>query len=323
MKQRLVQTILSRAARNPKEKASAFAPANIALIKYWGKREQELNLPITDSLSKSLSVGTHTTLSISDEDAVWLNDTKLAHDTPFAKRLFAFCDLFRPASTRLHIHTTNEIPTGAGLASSASGFAALTLALNELFGWQLDAKNLSLLARLGSGSACRSLFEGFVQWHAGSRPDGLDSFAEPLDLHWPELQIGLRIVSAEQKPIDSRRAMQNTVATSSLYGSWPAKVAHDLVAIKEAIRVRDFEAFGSLCETNSLAMHATMIASSPPILYWLPETVAAMHQVWQWRKEGLAVYFTMDAGPNLKLLFLATEQPQLLQYASILPVTLN
>ncbi len=313
MKQQLVRTLLSNASFHPQEKASAFAPTNIALIKYWGKRHQELNLPVTDSLSKSLSVGTKTTLSLSSEDAVWLNGEKLSSDTTFVQRLFAFCDLFRSPNTFLHIHTTNEIPTSAGLASSASGFAALTLALNELFGWNLERQKLSILARLGSGSACRSLFDGFVQWHAGVRDDGLDSFAEPIEAPWEELQMGLWIVSREKKPIDSRRAMQITSQTSHLYASWPAQVSHDLAALKEAIKERDFEALGTICENNCLAMHATMISSAPPILYWLPETVAAMHQVWQWRKAGIGVFFTMDAGPNLKLLFLKSSQEKLLQ----------
>jgi diphosphomevalonate decarboxylase len=293
-----------------KRTGSAFAPVNIALVKYWGKRDQELNLPVTNSLSYTLSIGTHTSISFDDrQDAIWLNDVRLALEHPIAKRLFDFCDLFRPdPTTYFQIKTKNEVPTGAGLASSASGFAALTMAMNDLLGWNLDRKSLSLLARLGSGSACRSLFDGFVEWHAGCQEDGLDSFAERLDVEWPELVLEPWILSPEQKAIDSRKAMQATIEHSSLYAAWPAKVANDLTAIKRALFARDFDKLGAICENNALTMHATMIAAEPSIIYWTEETLRAMRLVWQWRKNGLPIYFTMDAGPNLKLIFLKKDE---------------
>ncbi|MBS0654223.1 MAG: diphosphomevalonate decarboxylase [Verrucomicrobia bacterium] len=289
---------------------SAFAPVNIALVKYWGKRDQELNLPVTNSLSYTLSIGTHTSISLADrQDAIWLNDVPLSLEHPIARRLIAFCDLFRPdPATYFQIKTKNEVPTGAGLASSASGFAALTMAMNDLFGWDLDRRELSLLARLGSGSACRSLFDGFVEWHTGSREDGLDSFAERLDVEWPEFSVEPWILSSEQKAIDSRKAMQATIEHSSLYAAWPAKVAHDLSALKRALFDRDFDTLGAICENNALTMHATMIATAPPIIYWTEESLRAMRLVWQWRKNGLPIYFTMDAGPNLKLIFLKKDE---------------
>ncbi|MBS0636885.1 MAG: diphosphomevalonate decarboxylase, partial [Verrucomicrobia bacterium] len=282
---------------------TAFAPANIALIKYWGKRNNELNLPVTSSLSLSLDKGTHTTVKFATEDAVWLNGNRLGPDDAFTKRLLTFCDRFRDKNCPLHIETVNEIPTAAGFASSSSGFAALVLALNELFGWNHDRKTLSILARLGSGSASRSLYSGFVEWHAGVRDDGLDSYSEPLNIEWPELQIGLVMISDKQKPIDSRMAMRRTVETSTLYKAWPEQVAKDLALMKEALNSKNFTLLGQTAETNALAMHATMAASVPSILYWQPETVATMHKIWQLRnKEGLNIYFTMDAGPNIKLL---------------------
>lgn len=317
-KTQFVSSILKQSYSPQNSEASAFAPVNIALIKYWGKRDQELNLPVTSSLSYTLSVGTHTTVSLDDkQDAVWLNGEPVAPAHPFSQRLIHFCDLFRPnKETYFHIKTKNEIPTGAGLASSASGFAALTMALNALFDWNLDKKSLSLLARLGSGSACRSLFDGFVEWHAGSDPQGLDSFAERLDIEWPELQLGLWVLSSEQKSIDSRKAMQCTMERSSLYSAWPSKVASDLVAIKEALSARDFGQLGAISENNALTMHATMIAAEPSIIYWTEESLRAMRQVWQWRKEGLPIYFTMDAGPNLKLIYLQRDEPTI---RSLLP----
>ncbi len=290
-----------------KNEATSFAPANIALIKYWGKRNSELNLPVTSSLSLSLSLGTHTTITVAPKDTCTLNGKECPPDDAFTKRLFTFCDLFRPAGTYFHIDTKNEVPTAAGFASSSSGFAALILALNDLFGWQKDARTLSILARLGSGSASRSLHKGFVEWHAGTKEDGLDSFSEPLPYEWPELQLGLMMISDKQKPIDSRRAMQNTIETSALYHSWPEKVAHDLRLMRKAISEQDFETLGQVAESNALAMHATMMAATPPVLYWLPESVACMHAIWKLRSDGLPVYFTMDAGPNIKLLFLKKD----------------
>lgn len=287
--------------------ASAFAPANIALIKYWGKRNTELNLPVTSSLSLSLALGTHTTIKLATSDKCVLNGIECAPGDSFTKRLFAFIDLFRKPNTYVHIDTKNEVPTAAGFASSSSGFAALTLALNNLYGWQKDPKELSILARLGSGSASRSLYPGFVEWHAGTRDDGLDSVSSPLSDSWPELSLGLVMISEKQKPIDSRQAMQNTVETSALYHSWPEKVAHDMRLARKAISEQDFTTLGEVAESNCLAMHATMMAATPPILYWLPETVAVMHKIWQLRASGLQLYFTMDAGPNIKVLLLKKD----------------
>ncbi|MCE5294880.1 MAG: diphosphomevalonate decarboxylase [Chlamydiales bacterium] len=290
-----------------KQEATAYAPANIALIKYWGKRNSELNLPVTNSLSLSLPLGTHTLIKQAPTDVCFLNGKQCAPDDAFTKRLFAFCDLFRAPNTPLHIETKNEIPTAAGFASSSSGFAALVLAFNDFYGWNLEPKALSILARIGSGSASRSLFTGFVEWQAGTQEDGLDSYSAPLDASWPDLHLGLVMISDKQKPIDSRRAMQNTVETSALYHSWPEKVAHDLRLARKAIYDQDFLSLGQVAESNALAMHATMMAAVPPVLYWHPDSVATMHKVWKLRQEGLNVYFTMDAGPNIKLLYLKQD----------------
>lgn len=305
----VVRLVLGGRLRVPrKDSGSAFAPANIALCKYWGKRDEELNLPVTPSLSVSLGeLGTHTTVAPHPgQDAVILNDRPLPADSRFAVSVSAYLDLFRPAPDAFFlVRTRNTVPTAAGVASSASGFAALALALDELFGWKLARKDLSILARLGSGSACRSVCGGFVEWHAGSAADGMDCFAEPLDARWPDLRLGLVSVSTEPKAVSSRDGMRRTCATSALYAAWPAKVARDLVLLKQAIAALDFALLGGVAESNALAMHATALAASPPVLYWLPGSVAALHRVWALREEGLQAYITMDAGPNVKLLFLA------------------
>ncbi len=292
--------------------SKAYAPSNIALCKYWGKRDQELNLPVTSSLSISLAnKGATTELSIHSGayDIAYLNDHPVDWASPFGKRLLSFLDLFRVKPDlhfSIHIHT--NIPIGAGLASSACGFASLVSALNLLFGWELKEHELSILARLGSGSASRSLWQGFVEWHAGIKTDGMDSYAESIADEWPELCIGLLILNEREKSISSRDAMQRTVTTSSLYSAWPAKVSRDLSALKQAINLKDFPLFGKTAESNAMTMHATMLSAWPTICYFLPETLTAMNKIWLLRQEGLNVFFTQDAGPNLKLIFLEKER---------------
>ncbi|GKT12987.1 MAG: diphosphomevalonate decarboxylase [Thiomicrorhabdus sp.] len=299
-----------------KPAGNGLAPVNIALSKYWGKRDMTLNLPMNGSVSISLpGLGTQTTIKIASQqrDLVSLNSEVLTDDNPFTKRLSVFLNHFRTPNTYFEISTVNTVPTAAGLASSASGYAALVLALDDLFGWQLKPQQLSLLARLGSGSASRSLFSGFAIWHKGQQEDGLDSYAEAIEIQWPEFCVGLVKVNIGQKSISSTTGMQNTVETCDLYKAWPAQAEKDMQQVLQAIENRDFELLGRTAEHNALSMHATMMATWPPIVYWQPESLAAMHKVWQLRNEGIKVYFTMDAGPNLKLLFPETEKPAIEQ----------
>lgn len=292
------------------EAVDVFSPANIALCKYWGKRDQELNLPVTSSLSVSLGKkGTTTTLKTSvDRDVGRLNGAAIDFSSSFGKRLADFLNLFRTRDARyFNIDIKTNIPIAAGLASSASGFASLIHALNQLFCWKLSAKELSILARLGSGSASRSIAHGFFEWHRGERDDGFDSFAEKIPHVWPELCVGLLIVSEKEKTTSSREAMQRTVSTSSLYRAWPEKVLNDISRLRDAICEKDFEKLGQTAESNAMTMHATMLAAWPPVSYAVPETVLAMNTIWKLREEGLSLYFTQDAGPNLKLLFLEKE----------------
>ena len=280
----------------------AFAPTNVALCKYWGKRNRELNLPVTSSLSISLGKkGATVELKISDTggDVITLNHEPIDSSSSFYKRVFEFLNLFfEQRNFYFDIHAISNIPIAAGLASSASGFAAIVLALNQFFNWQLTERELSILARLGSGSASRSIWQGFVEWYAGNREDGMDSYAEPLLKTWPDLCIGLLILSTKEKYMSSREAMQCTVNTSPFYALWPQKAANDMSLIKEAINTQDFELLGKTAESNALAMHATMLSSWPPINYAVPETITTMHEIWKLRREGLDLYFTQDAGPN-------------------------
>ncbi len=291
--------------------ANAFAPTNIALCKYWGKRNQQINLPMTSSLSISLAdKGATTELSVNSlgRDEIYLNGQLVDPSSFFATRLISYLNLFRmQQSFFLTIHIDSTIPIAAGLASSACGFAALVKALDQLFAWNLHSSALSILARLGSGSASRSILSGFVEWYRGERADGMDSYAEAMPLVWPELSLGLLLIDTTEKRISSREAMQNTVETSMLYSRWPDQVNHDLPLLKQAIECRDFSLLGQVAESNALAMHATMLSAWPPVSYTLPQTVLAMQKIWDLRKAGFPIYFTQDAGPNVKVLFLAEQ----------------
>jgi diphosphomevalonate decarboxylase len=298
--------------RPAQEEAYAYAPSNIALCKYWGKRDESLKLPLTGSLSVSLgALGTHMRIQVADQDRFSLYGKIQSPESKAYKRLVGFINLFREPDTFLNIESHNTIPMGAGLASSASAFAAAVTALNDLYGWELDLTELSTLARLGSGSACRSVAHGFMEWLPGEREDGLDSYAVPLALDWPEFRIGILTLSETEKAIGSGEGMFRTLRTSCLYHSWPEQVARDLPRIREAVQNRDLVQLGEAAEQNALSMHATMMSAWPPLLYWQPETVEVLHRVHSLRAEGLPVYATMDAGPNVKLLFNRDQQQEL------------
>jgi diphosphomevalonate decarboxylase len=308
---------------NYREEACAFAPVNIAIVKYWGKRNKILNLPVTDSLSLSLKVGTTTSLREGKEkDEIELNGKIVAPESSFYQRTVRFLDLVRP-----HPHffftlkTKNDIPTAAGIASSASGFAALTLAVNKFFQLDLTKKELSCLARRGSGSACRSIYPGFVRWQAGKLKDGSDSYAKPISDTWSDLRMGAILLSEEEKPVSSREAMARSVATSPLYPFWPTLVLQDMKKIVKSIRTKDFALFGQTAEHNALAMHATMHTAFPPVFYWLEKTVEVIQRVLHARQDGLQLFLTMHAGPNVKLLFLKKDESEVKKlFPQLLPL---
>ncbi len=307
-KQQVVEQLLQDQSWQPAvESATAFAPTNIALCKYWGKRDQQLHLPCNSSVSVSLGgKGCTTTITLvdSNHDQVWLNGATVEQSTLFYQKLSHFLDLFRgPADLHYQVRTDSNIPIAAGLASSACGFAALVLALRVLFAWQISDQACSILARMGSGSASRSIWSGFVEWQRGERADGMDSFGLPLPVSWPEFGIGLLLLDEKPKVVGSRDAMQRTVETSSLFSIWPERAEADCQAIRQAIMRKDFERVASTAEANALLMHASMQAAQPPVNYWLPESISAMQQAWNLRRNGIPVYFTMDAGPNVKLLY--------------------
>ena len=314
-------------------RATAEACANIALVKYWGKRDATLNLPATGSLSLTLSglvTRTTVTWAVGPGDDTILLDGKPAEGAE-RPRIVTFLDLVRelthangsgqrPDLLRATVESTNGFPRAAGLASSASGFAALALAATRAAGLELADQQLSVLARRVSGSACRSIFGGFAEWLPGSATDGQDSHGVPLlaPEAW-DVRMLVAVLAESPKPRGSRDAMNHTVATSPYFEAWRTSVPGDLDVARQAISSRDLMKLGELAESNALRMHATMLAARPPVLYWLPETVAAMRRVWELRDAGLACWFTIDAGPNVKVLCDAASEAAVAAGLSELP----
>jgi len=291
--------------------ATARACANIALVKYWGKRDAALNLPAAGSLSLTLDALT-TVTTVRFDGALAADSMRLGGAEASAAvlaRTSAWLDGVRAlAGTdwRAAIDTVNHFPTASGLASSASGFAALAVAATAAAGLTLDDAACSRLARIGSGSAARSIHGGLVRMHAGTRADGDDAFAVPVEAA-ADFVASLRMVIAEvgggaPKTHGSRDAMEHCAATSPLYAGWLASVPGDLANAEAAIARRDLEALGTVTEASALAMHAAAIASRPTILYWQPATLAAMAAVRALRGAGRAAWATMDAGPHVKVL---------------------
>lgn len=297
--------------------ATARACANIALVKYWGKRDPALNLPAAGSLSLTLD-GLVTVTTVAWTAAIPHDTVELDGRPASAKDAARVLDVIeairraRGISAHCHVRSANRFPTASGLASSASGFAALVLAAFHADGGNVSARELSVWARRGSGSAARSLFGGLVRMHAGLRADGEDAFATPLTTAPAGFVDDLRMIVAvvgggTPKSHGSRDAMLHSAATSPLHDAWLALVPRDLVQAEAAIARGDLAALGELAEANALAMHATAIAARPAIIYWQPATLAALAEVRALRARGVGAWATMDAGPHVKVLAAAAD----------------
>ncbi|WP_067726732.1 diphosphomevalonate decarboxylase [Oceanobacillus damuensis] len=296
-------------------KATAKAHTNIALIKYWGKRDEALILPTNSSLSLTLD-GFCTTTTV-DFRADLTKDRFMLDDQPVEgeayRRVTKFLDLVRQLAGKENlfadIHSKNDVPTAAGFASSASGFAALAAAGTKAIGLDLGNQELSRLTRQGSGSACRSIFGGFAEWEMGSETDGSDSFAVPVAPaeHW-DIRVAAVVLSSTMKKVSSRAGMKRTVETSPFYSGWIDTIPQDLNEIKQAIHAKDFDKTGSIAEANCLKMHATTLAANPPFTYWHDTTIRVMQTVQEMRENGIPAYFTIDAGPNVKVLYLPENE---------------
>jgi diphosphomevalonate decarboxylase len=231
--------------------------------------------------------------------------------TPVARRTLAWLDRLDPERPPVSVISDNDFPTGSGLASSASGFAALAVAASAAARIDLDLQALSALARQGSGSACRSLWGGFVAWHRGQRPDGRDSHGAPIAPpdHW-DLSMVVAIVDPGPKGVGSTEGMERSRLTSPLFPGWVARAPDRLERATEAVLRRDLPELGQIMEQSTFEMHATMHTSEPPLLYWLPGTVAALHRVFELRSAGVGAWATMDAGPQVKILCASVDAPR-------------
>jgi diphosphomevalonate decarboxylase len=289
--------------------ATAVAGTNIALVKYWGKRDAALNLPAAGSLSLTLDgLGTRTTVRFSDAlDADRLVLGGAPADARATARASAFLDRVRARAgldARAEVISANSMPTASGLASSASGFAALALAATHAAGLALPPAELSELARLGSGSAARSIFGGFAEMAPGARADGRDAVAAPVPggEGWTDVRLVVAVTSNVAKAVGSTEAMERTARTSPYYGAWIAGVPGDLADARAAVAACDLPRLGAVAERSALRMHACAMAAEPGILYWSAATLAALAAVRDLRATGVEAYFTIDAGPHVKVL---------------------
>ncbi|KAG7483415.1 diphosphomevalonate decarboxylase [Solea senegalensis] len=308
------------------------APVNIAVIKYWGKRDEELILPINSSLSVTLhqdQLKTTTTVATSrsfQEDRIWLNGKE--EDITHPRLQSCLREIRRLArkrrndgdpglnsnglSHRVHICSVNNFPTAAGLASSAAGFACLVYTLAQAFGVEGE---LSGIARQGSGSACRSIYGGFVQWIMGKEDDGKDSVAQQVEPenYWPELRILVLVASAERKPVGSTSGMQTSVQTSCLLKHRAESVVPDrMVQMIDAVKRKDFTVFAELTMKDSNQFHATCLDTYPPIFYLNHVSRQVINLVHRYNRHygETRVAYTFDAGPNAVIFTLQQHVPE-------------
>ena len=290
-----------------KKSGKARAHTNIALIKYWGKADEALIIPMNNSLSVTLDrFYTETRVTFDEtltEDQLILNGEAVnAKESAKIQRYMEMIRKEAGISEHALIESENFVPTAAGLASSASAYAALAGACNEALQLGLSDKDLSRLARRGSGSASRSIYGGFAEWEKGH--DDESSFAHRIEADgWEnELAMVFVVINNKSKKVSSRSGMSLTRDTSRFYQYWLDNVEPDLKETKEAIAQKDFKRMGEVIEANGLRMHATNLGAQPPFTYLVPDSYDAMRIVHECREAGLPCYFTMDAGPNVKVL---------------------
>ena len=286
-------------------KKTAKAPANIAFIKYWGKRDEKLRLPANSSISMNLS-NAYTVTSVEfnkkyKSDSLFINHIRAGKDELI--RVSNHLNLVRNISKTgdfAKVESKNNFPKGSGIASSASGFAALTVAAASAAGLKLSEKDLSVLARLGSGSACRSIPDGIVEWRYGSK--STDSYAHSLyPVGYWELYDVIAVAGKKNKKTSSTEGHKAT-ESSPFYKTRISGMEKKIKDIKNALKNKDFTKFGEIIEAEALNMHTVMMTSIPPLYYWMPKTLEIMQSVINWREKGLEVYFTIDAGPNVHII---------------------
>lgn len=285
-------------------KATAIAPSNIAFVKYWGKSDETLRLPANGSVSMNLS-GLYTITTVEFSSSYTTDDVVIdgsVHEKATA-RVSAHLDRIRAiANTNLRakVVSKNSFPSGTGLSSSASGFAALTKAAVDALSLNLSEQELSILARQGSGSAARSIPDGFVEWIKGATSDSSYAYSLYPPDHWKLYDVVV-IVSDEKKSVSSAEG-QTRAETSVFYETRMHYIEQKLSEAKDALKKKDFERLGALAEREAFEMHAIMLTSWPPLVYWTEATIAFIKQIHAWRKEGLPVYLTLNTGQDIHAL---------------------
>ncbi len=283
------------------------ASPSLALIKYWGKKDPVLNIPATSSLALTLD-GLYTETKAESgsfkEDTVSVNGVRQPQD-----RYAGVFECLRSvigSETRFRVESSNNFPTSAGLASSSSGFAALVIACTLAAGKTLRLKKLSETARIGSASAARAVYGGFVALEAGA------VCAEKLadDDFWPELRVVVAVTEEAQKPLSSRQGMLRSAA-SPYYPAW-LETSQDLFPLAAAaLKKKDAAELGRLCRLSTYRMHAAALSADPPIVYWTPRTLALTHECGRLRQKGIGAWETMDAGPQVKILCLQDDAAEI------------
>ncbi len=304
---------------------TARGSPNIAFIKYWGKRDEKLILPYNSSLSMTMSGDVlHTTTSVMfseklKEDVFYLDGQQqnLA-DAEIRERFGIINQLrnFANADLKVMVVSKNTFPTASGLASSASGIATLVYTVNEALGTKLNQKELSIIARQGSGSACRSIFGGIVVWRKGHLTDGSDSYAEQVfdENYWPEIIDDIVVVSQKRKKVSSRSGMKQTVETNPLYRLRPESAENRIEKMIEAYRNKDIHTVAALAMADSNEMHALMLSTVPSIRYLSKESFDVMDRIEELNlSEGRNIAgYTFDAGPNPQIITEKKHQEKVL-----------
>jgi diphosphomevalonate decarboxylase len=290
--------------------ATSEAKPNIAFIKYWGNRDSTLRLPVNSSISMNLD-GLFTRTTVHFQSSLLSDELVINGHEVTGKgldRVSYILDIIRgmaDIADRAEVMSENNFPSGAGIASSASAFAALALAGSKAAGLDLSEPELSRLARRGSGSASRSIPSGFVEWQAGTTDEDSYAFSIAEPDHW-KLADCVAIVSASHKKIGSTEG-HALAPTSPLQEARVADAAQRLEICRNAILNRDFESFALIVELDSDMMHAVMMTSNHALHYWKPATLGVMSAVRQWRSRGLSACYTVDAGPNVHVICSESE----------------
>jgi diphosphomevalonate decarboxylase len=315
--------------------ATAIAHPNIALAKYWGKRDFGHNLPAVPSLSVTLAgMATVTTVTFDpalSEDELTLGGVTYRAGAPEnddkpRSRVSGLLDRARAAAgvaTRARVVSANDFPTASGLASSASAFAALALAASSALGLSWPAARVSDLARRTSVSSARSVFGGFVELAAGAPGDESLAAAPiaPPD-HWP-IRVVVAVTREGPKDTGSTEGMLHTTRSSPYYPAWVEGAPELFEAVKRAVLARDLEALGDAAEASALRMHAAAIAASPGLLYWTGATVEVLTEVRRLRARGTLAFFTIDAGPHVKVITTEADEPAVTRFLAGIPGVLR